>query len=256
LDFSNNFPNMDKKYYATYAAVEDRHWWFGGRRRIIERMIQQLNLPQDARILEAGCGTGGNLKMLARYGRLEAMEYEPIACEFANDRQVVAVRQGSLPEALANQGPFDLILLLDVLEHLEDDFAVLQALRACLKPGGYLLVTVPAYMFLWSHHDEINHHLRRYRLKPLRRLAKAAGMRIHYATYFNSWLFPAVALVRWLKTTLGIKDKPEAHSEMGIPNPLVNGFLAWLFATERFVVNRVSLPFGVSIMLVAQNQSP
>jgi SAM-dependent methyltransferase len=243
---------MDKEFYLQYAAVEARHWWFVGRRRIVEQVIRQLNLPKNAKILEAGCGTGGNLTMLARYGQISAMELDETACQLANERQVTTVKRGSLPDEIPFTTQYDLIVILDVLEHLDDDLAALQALYRKLNSHSWLLITVPAYQFLWSYHDEINHHKRRYTLKNLKRVVKQAGYTVCYASYFNTWLFPLVAGVRLLKKIFKMDHPSVDSSDLILPGKIVNKFLTFLFASERYFMNRISLPFGVSVVLLAQ----
>jgi SAM-dependent methyltransferase len=245
---------VDKDFYFQYAAVEDKHWWFVGRRRIIDRVIRQLKLTNDAQILEAGCGTGGNLKMLSRHGQVSAMELETTACEFANLRQVTLVKQGSLPDQIPFTAKYDLIVILDVIEHLDDDLAALEALKSRLKPGGWLLVTVPAYQFLWSQHDEINHHKRRYTLTQLCQVTRQGGYKIKYSTYFNSFLFPAVALVRLLQKLFKVETKASISSDLNLPAKPINQLLATLFATERHFMGRIRLPFGVSALVVAEKK--
>jgi len=247
---------MDKEFYLHYATVEDQHWWFVGRRLIVEDVIRKLNLPKNSAILEAGCGTGGNLSMLARHGKLQAMELDETACHLANERRVTNVKLGSLPDKIPFTNQYDLIVILDVLEHLDDDFAALQALSAKLKPNCWLLITVPAYQFLWSHHDEINHHKRRYTLKNLKQVVRQAGYSVRYASYFNTWLFPLIAGVRLLKNLLKIDQHDVNHHDLFLPAKLINRFLTFLFASERYLINRVSLPFGVSVLLVAQKTTP
>ncbi|MBE9207298.1 class I SAM-dependent methyltransferase [Nostoc sp. LEGE 06077] len=243
---------MDKNFYLQYSAVEDQHWWFVGRRRIVEELIHPLNLPKNAKILEAGCGTGGNLTMLARYGEVAAMELDETACQLANERRVTTVQQGSLPDKIPFTSQYDLIVILDVLEHIDDDLSALEALSTRLKPNSWLLITVPAYQFLWSYHDEINYHKRRYTLKKLQRVVKQAGYSVCYGSYFNTWLFPLVAGVRLLKNLLKLDKKADASSDLNLPAKPINKFLTFLFASERYLINRVSLPFGVSVVLLAQ----
>ncbi len=242
---------MDKDFYLQYASQEDRHWWFVGRRQIVETVIQQLQLPHTAKILEAGCGTGGNLEMLSRHGQVSAMELDEVACQLANERQITKVKLGNLPDKIPFNGEYDLIVMLDVLEHLDDEQATLLALSSRLKPGGWLLITVPAYQFLWSEHDDINHHKRRYVLKRLKQVVSQADFRVLYAGYFNTFLFPVVAVVRLLKNLLRIQSNVKVSSDLGLPPKPVNQFLTFLFASERHFVNRISLPFGVSILLLA-----
>ena len=240
---------MDPAYYAEYAAAEDAHWWFVARRRILSRVLSRLKLPADAVILEAGCGTGGNLAMLARHGRLRAFEIDDGAQAVANRRGVTDVAAGALPEPIPFEGErFDLVAMLDVLEHVADDRGALVNLRGRLKPGGRLLLTVPAYRFLWSRHDEVNHHQRRYTRGPLVRLVQETGLDVRHASYFNTLLFPLVLGVRLLGNLLG-RDE---GSDLAMPSPRVNKLLTDVFASERYVVPSRAFPFGVSILLVAQ----
>jgi SAM-dependent methyltransferase len=245
---------MDKDFYLRYASFEDQHWWFVGRRAIVDKVIRNLTLPKNPKILEAGCGTGGNLSMLARYGRVSAMELDDVACKIANERQVTQVRLGNLPSRIPFTDEYDLIAILDVLEHLDDDLAALLALHAKLKPGGWLLITVPAYQFLWSQHDEINHHKRRYLLRGLRQVVRKTGFSIHYSSYFNTFLFPIIAGVRCVKKLLRFESNSVGDSDLTLPSKPVNQILSLLFASERHLVGRVVLPFGVSILLLAQKK--
>jgi SAM-dependent methyltransferase len=239
---------MDPSYYREMAAVEDRHWWFEARRRILGAVLDRLTLGPEAEVLEVGCGTGGNLPMLARYGRLHACEPEADARALAEARGLATVAAGGLPDDLPFGGkPFDLIALLDVLEHVAADEASLAALHARLKPGGTLLVTVPAYRFLWSAHDEVNHHVRRYTRGDLVRKLRAAGFHVRRATYFNTLLFPVIATVRLAGRRAG-----KTGSDLALPGDALNSLLTRIFASERLVVPRLSLPFGVSLLAVAE----
>ncbi|AFY53648.1 methyltransferase family protein [Rivularia sp. PCC 7116] len=246
---------MEKDFYLQYASVEDKHWWFVARRQIIQQVICGLSLPKNAQILEAGCGTGGNLQMLSSYGVVSAMELDEVACQLANQRQITQVKRGHLPDKIPFNSSYDLILILDVIEHLDDDLSALEALYYKLKPGGYLLVTVPAYQFLWSEHDEINHHKRRYRLKNLINLVKKAKYQVSYSSYFNTFLFPLIAIVRSLAKLLPKQNKHQTSSDLVVPSKSVNKFLKWLFASERYLIDKLSLPFGVSILLLARKPS-
>jgi SAM-dependent methyltransferase len=246
---------MEKDFYLQYASVEDKHWWFIARRQILQQVIRKLNLPKNAQILEAGCGTGGNLQMLSRYGEVSAMELDEIACQLANQRQVTHVKRGSLPDNIPFASDYDLVLILDVIEHLDNDLSALEALYYKLKPGGYLLVTVPAYMFLWSEHDEINHHKRRYQLKALKQVVKKAGYEISYGSYFNTFLFPLVATVRFLTKLLPKQEKKNQNqisSDLVVPSRLVNQILKFIFASERYFISKFPFPFGVSVLLLAR----
>ena len=201
-------------------------------------------------ILEAGCGTGGNLAMLASHGHVHATEMNREAMGFATSRGIGAIRPGRLPDNIGfGTKGFDLIVLLDVLEHMDDDSGALRALCNRLNPNGWLVITVPAYRMLWSHHDEIHHHKRRYTLDSLCQAAYAAGCSVSYVSYFNFWLLPAIALVRlvqrWIFSTGG--------DNLTIPPSWLNSALTGLLASERyFLGHRRLFPFGLSLLLVAQ----
>jgi SAM-dependent methyltransferase len=159
------------------AAHEDRHWWFVARRRILDRLIARRIEPKsDCRVLEAGCGTGGNLSMRS-FEHAAAFEPDAAARALATAKSMVEVRDGALPDRVPfPRNSFDLVAMLDVLEHVDDDLGSLRAVAERLAPGGRLVLTVPAYRFLWSRHDEFHHHKRRYRKDALLAVATAAGL--------------------------------------------------------------------------------
>ncbi|CAD5951750.1 hypothetical protein PCC9214_02599 [Planktothrix tepida] len=238
---------MESQMYQEMMEVEDKHWWFVARRSIIEQVLKRLNLPKDAEIFEAGCGTGGNLALLSRYGQVYGMELDEDARTFASTLQIGKIEPGCLPNHLPfPDQKFDLIVLLDVLEHLQEDQASLQALSTKLKPSGYLLITVPAFPWLWTKRDELLHHKRRYTLENLRFIVSSAGYKINTVNYFNFILFPLIAGVGRLQNLLN-----KGGNEQALPPLLINKILTLLFGFERHLINRVSLPFGVSILLLA-----
>lgn len=245
---------MDPQIYDRMAAVEDVHWWFVARRRILTEVLRrEVRLPEGARLLEAGCGTGGNLAMLAGFGEVSAFEPDAGARRLASAKAGIEVRNGSLPEGVPFEDEsFDLVAALDVVEHLEDDLESLRALRRTLRPGGWMLLTVPAFPFLWSRHDESHHHKRRYRRDGLLRVMSQAGFSSVKVTYFNSLLFPLIAGVRLVKTLLGY----EGTADDALPSSPVNRLLGTTFASERHLVGRVALPAGVSLLAIARNDRP
>jgi SAM-dependent methyltransferase len=244
---------MDAALYPRMAAVEDRHWWFSGRRAICERMLDRMALPPGARILELGCGTGGNFPMLARRGRLYAMDADESALGFATTRRLAQLVRGSLPGKFpfaARQ--FDLVVMTDVLEHLDDERGSLCAVRSCLKPGGRLLMTVPALSWLWSEHDATHHHRRRYQAIELRRLLSSCDFVIDYLSYYNFILFPAIAGVRLLKhRRTPAPGSANGRHDLSMPPRLVNALLLRLFSCERIVLGRLRPPIGISLIAVA-----
>ena len=195
-----------------------------------------------------GCGTGGNLTLLSRFGSVEAVEYDAEARAVAERKSGYRVGFCALPEQLdVEEGSFDLIVLLDVLEHIEDDVAALRRVREKLAPGGRVLVTVPALPWLWSEHDATHHHFRRYTPATLRRSAEAAGLQVVRLGFFGTLLFPLVAATRLAKKALGMRGADDR-----MPGPWLNGLLRHLFGLERNLVGRLPLPIGSSLFLVAE----
>lgn len=241
---------MEPSIYALMASLEENHWWFSARRAIAEKIIKQLDLPPDAKILDAGCGTGGNLAMLSRYGQVHAMELDDQARQIANAKGIAQVLSGRLPDKVPyQQEQFDLIALLDVLEHVEDDRNTLKVLGSLLKPGGYLLISVPAFPFLWSKHDEVHHHKHRYFLDELKSKLENAGLEVAYSSYFNTILFPLIFGARQLRK---FRTNKRESGDLKMPHPLINWLLFSVFSSERFVLGRWSLPFGISAMAIAR----
>src|SRR5712692_228547 len=174
---------MDREYELQTHRAEDRHWWYKGRRTVLARALADLELPAGARILDAGCGSGRNMVELARYGSVTAVELSTASVELARAREAGEVIEGSVLEMPFADASFDLATSLDVIEHLDDDVGALRELRRVVAPGGCLLVTVPAYQWLWSGHDEINHHHRRYTRRSLRVVGEQAGWKQVRTTY-------------------------------------------------------------------------
>ncbi len=240
---------MEPEYYTQIALLEKGHWWYLGRRKILAKALDYLNIKKGCDILEVGCGSGGNLELLSQYGNIHAIEMYDDARLRSNKRNIVKVEEGALPDSIPfGEKCFDIIAVLDVLEHIDDDFASLTTIRNRLKNDGKLLLTVPAYHFLWSNIDDLNHHKRRYVMRRLECLMQRAGFSVVYSTYFNTILFPAICAVRLIT---GITGKEfSANTEM--PSDFINSLLTGIFSLEQFFVPRISLPFGVSILVVAQ----
>ncbi len=241
---------MDRATYDRMAEIDGEHWWFVARRRIVAALIAaQAPLAPDARILEVGCGTGSNIALLQRFGRVDAIEPDAPARAVAARRSGLAVKGGFLPadEASIEDAAYDLIVLLDVLEHIPDDLGALTTLRAKLAPGGRLLVTVPAMPWLWSAHDVAHHHQRRYTARTLRAVFEAAGYRLRHRTFFNTVLFPLIVAARAVGKLTGREGGDDA-----IPAAFVNRLLERTFGAEAQWVARRSLPFGVSLAAVAE----
>jgi SAM-dependent methyltransferase len=246
---------MDPSLYPRMAEVEDAHWWFASRRAIVDRILDGLSLPDDAAILEPGCGTGGNFPMLARRGHLFALDADESAVGFAQARGLAQVERGALPDQIPfGDQRFDLVVMTDVLEHLDDEAGALRALRTRLRPGGWLFITVPAMPSLWSEHDVTHHHRRRYGASELRSLVSGAGFDVTYLSYYNFLLFPIIAGVRILRS-LRQRDHVGAngHHDLTMPPAWINSILQRIFSSERHLIGRARVPFGVSLILVARS---
>jgi SAM-dependent methyltransferase len=243
---------MERIVYQRMAAYEQDHWWFKARRRIIADFVARwARPPAMSRILEAGCGTGGNLAMLARFGPVSAFEPDDDARSWAAQRGDYDIRPGALPQPVPfPPASFDMVVLLDVLEHLDDDRACLATLAARLRPGGLALITVPAFGFLWSRHDESHHHKRRYRRVELTACLREAGLAPLRVTYFNTLLFPLISALRLAKTLAN----REGRADDELPGPWLNRLLYGLFASERLLLRGVRLPFGVSLLAIAERR--
>lgn len=240
---------MDISLFQEMALNEETHWWFVARRAIIGRILSKVPHEGVTEILEAGCGTGGNLAMLARYGNVYGMERNEKALAFATAKHIGKISSGRLPDDIPfHDKTFDIIVMFDVLEHIENDKNALQTLLPRLKQGGWLIVTVPAFNCLWSRHDEIHQHNRRYTVKGLQNIVNAAGYKTVYVSYFNSILFPFMAADRFMQRFVG-DQFPNGRKK---PNRYFNKLLTWLFSCERFLVGDVYLPFGGSILLLGR----
>jgi len=242
---------MQSHHYPILFQVEETHWWYVGRRRIIqclvERICATLNNPSPG-ILDVGCGTGANLKMLAAYGKAEGVDISPQAVEFCSQRGLDSVKLGAAEDLPYENDSFELVTALDVIEHLDDDVAGLREMRRVLRRDGRILLFVPAFMFLWGVQDDVSNHRRRYTLPSLLQAVEAAGFSVEWSSYANISFFLPVLLVRSVMRWLGLR----AATEYGINISLMNGPFAHLFAAERFILKRGRIPFGVSAVCIAR----
>ena len=235
---------MERAVFDRMAEHDQVHWWYVARRKILADLIaREAGLPENARILEIGCGTGHNFGMLRGFGRLDALEVDAEARALASARLGHEVGDAPLPElAGVPDRAYDLIALLDVLEHVDGDQAALESIAAKLAPGGRILVTVPAYQWMWSAHDLAHHHKRRYSKRALRAAAEAAGLKVRRIGYFNSLLFPLAAAVRIIGKIAG-----KSSSDDKLPPRPLNALFEKIFALERHIVGRMPFPAGVSL---------
>jgi SAM-dependent methyltransferase len=246
--------------YRLMAELEADHWWYRGRRRLLELLIDRLLPPPapggpaatEPRLLEVGAGTGANLEVLARRGRAHGVEPSPECLPLLRERgqcRVLRARAGELPY---RDGSFALVAALDVLEHLHDDLAALDEMRRVLAPGGHLVLLVPSYAALWGPEDVISKHLRRYRAGEIGRLIDAASLtRVHLGYYLATLLAP-VALVKIGKRLLQSPDAPPRSDVGRLPPAPLNGLLTALAESEAEVAAQAELPFGTSVLAVAR----
>jgi SAM-dependent methyltransferase len=261
---------MEPTFYATYFQHEETHWWFRWRYELISRIVGELNGgdPTNFRILDAGCGTGQMLQHLDRYGKVVGLDTSPEAIRFAATRRINQLVLGSIFALPFPNESFDCVLSLDVIEHVDHDAEMLQHLTAVLKPGGFLVVTVPAFQSLWSEHDVVNWHKRRYRAPQLRALLDAEGLEIQRMTYCNTALFAPIFAARKLKNLRNrLRDRgrsrrahveglsepePGPESDLSeLPRPLNEALFRLLRMENRLLAQR-DFPFGVSLLAIAR----
>lgn len=251
---------MDDQLYTRFEAIGDSHWWFEGRRQIVEAVLEEVLGPvgPDPRrtVLDLGCGTGTMLAMLGRFGTVTGLEMSADAVAVSRAAHPgVDVHVGILPDGLAPGSRFDLVGAFDVVEHIEDDRAAVTHIHDTVEPGGLFVSTVPAFPVLWGHEDVLSHHFRRYRRKSYRSLLEAAGFEVEHLSYFNTWLFPAAATVRIGRRLVGGGGGDAPRSDLGFTSPRLDRALTSLFASERHLVRKHALPFGVSLLAVARRRA-
>lgn len=243
---------MQQHTYAIMDRVEDTHWWFVGRRAILETflrgIIQNPNSKiQNPRILDVGCGTGANLEMLSQFGSAEGVDVSDEALDFCR-RKGLTVQKGLAETLPYADESFDITTALDVIEHLDDDVAGLKEMHRVTETGGYSLIFVPAFMWLWGVQDDISHHRIRYTRKQIVERIETAGFKVERATYANFTFFAPVLVGRTLMKLTGLK--PESENNINIS--ALNGLFGKLLSAERFWLKKLNFPFGVSIVAVAR----
>jgi SAM-dependent methyltransferase len=241
---------MNQSFAERYGCLERWHWWFRGRQRILEALLHnEVRGRSKIAILSVGCGPAEGLQWLKPFaqngGSVVGLDINPLYADRAPaNTEFVVGDVGTIP---FRSHTFDVVLALDVLEHLDDDAAGLREIARLRKPNGFLCVTVPALPSLWGQQDEISHHKRRYTRRTLSDVFARASLPRPYITYFNTALLPVIAAVRWARAARGRTQLARSDFEDTRPGPL-NELLAYGFALERFLIPYVPLPLGVSLL--------
>jgi SAM-dependent methyltransferase len=247
---------MHVKLYDEMCEVEQNHWWFQARRSIVQTLVRRyIGGPRRRRlrICELGCGTGGNLAELAREHDVLGVECSPHALIHARRRLGHRVLGGSLPDDVdLPPDSFDVVLLTDVLEHIEDDTRSAQTAVRLLRPGGIVVATVPAYQWLYSPRDAHHHHVRRYSKRRFSSLWTTPESRIELVSHYNTLLFAPAAVVRLISKYLPF---PSAPGDLITPPAILNMALAHTLQSEANLLGRLPLPFGLSLVSVARKTS-
>jgi SAM-dependent methyltransferase len=244
---------MDSSLQSEFAEIEWTHWWFVGRREILRDTLRRWLVagpgPHHHRILDVGCGAGAMLGVLSEFGTVSGMDTSEDAIRYSRELfPTLSLEVGAIPEALPPPGSVDVITAFDVIEHIDNDVGALKELAVCVAPGGLVFLTVPAYMWLWGPHDDLNHHRRRYTRRRLLAAIASSGLKVESTTYFNSLLLPVVAAVRIGHRMLGKDQTP--RSDFAMPGPAANRMLTRLLSSERLILRRARIPFGVSLLAV------
>jgi SAM-dependent methyltransferase len=245
---------MEEAAYRQFIELEQNHFWFIGRRRIFFHLLDgELDGRRDLTVLDVGCGAGGMLGPLGRYGRVTGIDTSPELVEFCRARGFDQVQVGSAYELPADSGSADLITLFDTIEHVPDDARALSECRRALAPGGVLFISVPAYQFLYANNDRVAHHERRYTARELRCRLIAAGFEQPRVTYFNTLLFPVILPAVLAKKLIERLRDPGDETNLSHPvRPAVNRALAAAMGSERHLLRHVNFPFGHSIIAIAR----
>ena len=243
---------MQEHAYEVMYEIEDAHWWYRGRRRIIAGLMEEICrefVEERPRILDVGCGTGANLQLLEKFGEVEGIDVSEEALAFCRERGHRNVRHGEAEKLPFDDGSFDIVTALDVVEHLDDDLSSLKEMRRVLKTGGRIVLFVPAFMFLWGIQDELSNHRRRYTLPQLVRVVREAGFSVERASYANIIFFAPILLVRTLMRAAGIRP---ATGDFKVNVPALNAAFGRIFGAESALLRRMNLPFGVSALCIAR----
>jgi SAM-dependent methyltransferase len=241
---------MNSNEYSKMYELEDRYWWFIGRRKLVKWLLREHNPNgKESLLLDLGCGTGSNLASFVEFKTIGS-DNSQAALEFSRERKLDGLFSSAADAIALQNETVDLVTALDVLEHVREDVTALKEINRILTPGGKLVMTVPAYGFLWSEHDEALHHYRRYAARELRAKLTAAGFEVERSTYFITALFFPILFFRLWQ---GLRRTSiEASVSYRLPPPWINRMLVSFLDIERYVLDHFNLPFGVSLIIVGR----
>ena len=248
---------MEQIVYEEMFSVEETHWWFVSKRKIIlyllEKMLPQMHVKrEDCQVADLGCGCGATLKSLSRKYNVFGMDSSDYAVRFCREKRL-EIQKGELPHDVPyEENKLDVILMLDVIEHITDDAEAMKKAFLLLKPGGILICTAPAYQWLWSMHDETHHHKRRYNKKDFSRLFRLPDGVMIVCSYYNTFLFPLALIDRLTYKLLNGKRRKTGVSSLP---KILNTIFEKIFSFERFFLLKVRFPFGLSLIGVLQKVS-
>ena len=238
---------MRTNLYEDLYQTEDVHWWHRAKRAVVRKTVE-THLPPHSKLLDIGCGTGKNIESLASQYTVFGVDPAAEARTFCAQRKLQNIYDGTAEALPFDQNTFDGVLFLDVLEHVDDTQALREAYRV-LKKDAYLFITVPAYQWLWSGWDAALHHKRRYTKETLVHLLKSEGFAVQKISYFHSFLLVPLMVTRWIKSFF---PSPEYASDFQLNNSFINSLLLFMSSLERRIITRYDVPFGTSILCVAQ----
>lgn len=244
---------MDKEYYKEYFNLERNHWWFKVREKIIEDKLKQYAAAaSDLTILNIGAATGRSSEMLQQFGNVTSIEFDEECYEFTRQKVNIPIDIGSILDLQFPSESFDLVCAFDVIEHVEDDGKAVSEMKRVCKMDGVICITIPAFMQLWSHHDEVNHHYRRYRMQRIVELFSDSKGRILFNSYFNSLLFLPIYLFRLISGLVPNNwIRKGSGSDFSInSNNFINTSMYHIFSFERFLLKKLKFNAGVSILFL------
>ncbi|MBK8078922.1 MAG: class I SAM-dependent methyltransferase [Saprospiraceae bacterium] len=243
---------MDRNYYRQYYDLERSNWWFVARSSIISQCLEIHTEPlSPKKILNIGVATGATSDMLKKFGTVISSEFDAETCTFLRQVLKMEVIEASVTELPFPDNEFDLVCAFDVIEHVENDEQAMEEMKRVCKKGGYVAITVPADKNLWSPHDVINHHFRRYSLSEMENLVSARKLQIMYISCFNSILYWPIRFVRFFKNLIQKKDAPTSDFDTALP-ALFNHFLLRLFSFEKTWLGKKKISFGVSLICICK----